>query len=156
MIYLRPTRQRFFSPWDQKTERFLARPFETRSEDKKISLNEDVKETKEHILLSFDLPGLDEKDLSVTVRDGVLNVTGERKVEEDVEEGAYTSNRRSFGKFSKQWTLPDTVQSEKIEADYRNGVLRIALPKEAPVEPETQTVPLNSSGEGFFKKLLSY
>jgi HSP20 family protein len=80
-----------------------------------------------HYLLSLDLPGLSKEDIKIHIQDGVLQVGGERKFEnEDRNKGI---SERYYGKFSRSFTLPDHVKAEDVEASYESGILRLAIPK---------------------------
>ena len=86
--------------------------------------NMDVKETDKEIVIEAELPGMEEKDVSLTLQEGVLTVQGEKKIEYDEDkENYHMMERRS------SLRLPDTVDEDKVEARFENGVLRITLPK---------------------------
>jgi HSP20 family protein len=80
----------------------------------------------EHVHLEVDVPGVNEPDLEITVHDGVLTIKGERR---DEEGRTYLFNGRTFGRFERVVTLPEAVDSEKVEATLTNGVLRVTLAK---------------------------
>jgi HSP20 family protein len=84
------------------------------------------------VYLEAELPGVAEKDLEITVHDGVLTVKGESHEEEG---RSYIYNGRTFGRFERAVTLPDQVDSERVEATLANGVLRISLPKVPQAKP---------------------
>lgn len=89
----------------------------------------DVKETDKTIVVTTELPGLTEKDIDVSIDDGVLTLKGEKKAEEKTEGQNYIRVERSFGSFHRSITLPSEVDAEKIDAVYKNGVLAVTLPK---------------------------
>jgi HSP20 family protein len=89
----------------------------------------DVSETKNSIIVKAELPGMDAKDLDISLTDDVLTVKGEKKQEKEEEDENYHRIERSYGSFSRSVRLPSEVQSDKIEANYKNGILKIALPK---------------------------
>lgn len=89
----------------------------------------DVYETEKEILVEAEIPGLSEKDTSVEVKDNLLTLSGERKKETEVEEGDYHRSERFYGKFQRMFTLPDSVEADKVEARAKNGVLTVRLPK---------------------------
>ena len=95
----------------------------------------DVKETKDAYELMADLPGLSKKDINISLNDDVLTVKGERKSEEKKEEEGRYYAERNFGSFSRSFKLPNKVDSEKIKAEYKNGVLRLTLPKAEEAKP---------------------
>ncbi len=93
----------------------------------------DVKETEKELLIKADLPGIDEKDIHLTINDGVLSLRGEKKIERKDEHENYHLMERSYGSFQRSIRLPATVDQDKAEAQFDKGVLTITLPK----RPET-------------------
>jgi HSP20 family protein len=89
----------------------------------------DMLDRKDEVVLRADLPGLEQKDIEVTVEEGVLNIRGERKGEREVKEEDYYCCERWAGSFERSLTLPSGVNAEKIKAMFKNGVLEIHLPK---------------------------
>jgi len=95
----------------------------------------DPTETDEALLLSFDLPGLEEDEIQVELDDNVLTVSGERERKQEVKEDDYFRYERRFGSFSRSVALPSGVQDDQIEASYENGVLEIRVPKPEQYKP---------------------
>ena len=89
----------------------------------------DMIDLKDEILLRADLPGLDEKDIEVTVQDGTLTVRGERKEEKEEKKENYYYCERSRGAFVRSLSLPVGVEADKVAATFKKGVLEIHLPK---------------------------
>src|SRR5580704_12957229 len=89
----------------------------------------DVYEDEHQVTLKVEVPGIDEKDIDVQVKNNVLTVHGERKIEE--EEENYRRVERQYGSFTRTFNLPQTVDTESVSATYDKGVLNIALPKKA-------------------------
>ncbi len=89
----------------------------------------DVHENTNTITIEADLPGLDEKDVSVTLANGVLTITGERKSEREEKDENYYISERSFGSFQRSLRLPETVDENKIEASFDKGVLKVVATK---------------------------
>ena len=89
----------------------------------------DMIDRKDEVVLRADLPGLEQKDIEVSVEDGILTVRGERKEEREAKEEDYYCCERWAGTFARSLTLPPGVESEKVKAVFRNGVLEIHLPK---------------------------
>jgi HSP20 family protein len=89
----------------------------------------DVKETEKELVVKADLPGIDEKDIQLTIQDGVLTLRGEKKSERKDERDNYYVMERSYGSFQRSIRLPETVNDEKAEARFDKGVLTITLPK---------------------------
>ena len=95
----------------------------------------DVKETAEAFVVRADLPGVAEKDVDVSVHNGVLNITGARQAEERKEGESFYLYERQFGSFSRSFALPDTADAERIEAKLVNGVLELSIGKRAEAKP---------------------
>jgi HSP20 family protein len=95
----------------------------------------DVQETKDAFVLQADLPGVDPKDIEVTMENGVLTLCGRRQHEERKEEGGYRRVERSYGEFFRRFTLPDSANPEAISAKTANGVLTVQIGKRAEVQP---------------------
>lgn len=96
----------------------------------------DIYEDEHSITLKLEVPGIDEKDIDVRVENSTLTVRGERKFEKDVKEENFHRIERSYGSFSRSFTLPNTVNPEQVNADYTNGVLTITLAKRAEAKPK--------------------
>ena len=101
----------------------------------------DVKEEDERFLIRADIPGVDPEDIEITMEKGVLTIKGERKLEaKDEGDNGYRRVERVYGSFYRRFSLPDTADAEKISASGKNGVLEIAIPKKAAVQPKRITV----------------
>jgi HSP20 family protein len=96
----------------------------------------DVYEDEHQVTLKIEVPGIDEKDIDVQVENNTLTVHGERKIEKEEKEENYRRVERQYGSFSRTFTLPLTVETEKVSATYDKGVLKIALPKKAEAKPK--------------------
>ena len=96
----------------------------------------DVYEDEHQVNLKIDVPGIDEKDIDVRVENNTLTVHGERKIEKEEKEENYRRVERQYGSFTRTFTLPTTVDSEKVSATYDKGVLKVALPKKAEAKPK--------------------
>ena len=99
-----------------------------------------IRETSDQYLFEAALPGLSKKDIEVTLQDGVLKVSGERKELEAVEGETLHSAELHSGSFSRAFTLPGEVDEESVEARYKDGILSLAVKKLAPVEPERRKI----------------
>ena len=95
----------------------------------------DIYETENELVVKADLPDLTEKDIDVCVENNMLTIRGERKFDQTVKEDNFLRVERSYGAFSRSFSLPSTVDTEKIQASYKNGVLRVELPKRAESKP---------------------
>jgi HSP20 family protein len=96
----------------------------------------DIVETDNEIVLKADLPGVNPDDVDISVEDGTLTVKGERRFESDVKEDDYRRLERVYGSFVRRFALPSTVDTDKVQAAYRNGVLELTLPKRAEAKPK--------------------
>ena len=96
----------------------------------------DVYEDEQGLRLKLEVPGIDEKDLDVRVENNVLSIRGERKFEKEEKEENFHRIERRYGSFSRTFTLPTTVDTEKVSADYKNGVLTLQLVKKAEAKPK--------------------
>jgi len=96
----------------------------------------DVYEDEHNVTLKIEVPGIDEKDIDVRVENNTLSVHGERKFEKEEKEENYRRVERQYGSFTRTFTLPTTVDPEKIEANYDKGVLKIQLAKKAEAKPK--------------------
>jgi HSP20 family protein len=105
----------------------------------------DVWETDGELVLSFDLPGVEEDRISVELEDNVLTVSGERERAERSEGDRFYRYERRFGQFSRGVTLPQGVDEEKIQADYKAGVLEVRVPK--PEEQKPRRIPVGGSDQ---------
>ena len=101
----------------------------------------DIFETENELVLKADLPEVDPKNVGVQLENGTLTLKGERKFEEQKNgERGFHRIERSYGSFVRAFSLPDTVDGEKVKADYRNGVLTITLPKKEVAKPKSISV----------------
>ena len=107
----------------------------------------DVYEDEHSVTLKIEVPGIDEKDIDVRIEDNTLTVHGERKIEKEEKEENYRRVERQYGSFTRTFTLPTTVDSEKVAATYDKGVLKIALPKKAEAKPKQIKVNIGAGTE---------
>ena len=96
----------------------------------------DIYEDEHSIQLKLEVPGIDQKDLDIKVENNVLSVSGERKFEKEQKEENFHRVERRYGSFTRSFTLPNTVNTEDITADYANGVLTVKLAKRAEAKPK--------------------
>ena len=111
--------ERFFYEWPS---------FETDT-DITWSPRVDVNETENDITIDVELPGIDKKDVKVEVKNNVLSISGERKMEKKIENTESSRIERHYGKFERTFGLPDTVEAGKVSAKYKDGILALTLPK---------------------------
>ncbi len=96
----------------------------------------DIYETDDSYILEADLPGMKKEDIHIDVRANVLTLSGERKQEQKVEEDNKIRIERNYGKFVRSFTLPQNVDADHIKASYKDGVLRVILPKTEEARPK--------------------
>jgi HSP20 family protein len=97
----------------------------------------DIFETENDIVLKADLPGVDPKDVEVKVEDNTLYLKGERKFEKEVKDENYHRIERSYRSFARSFSLPNSINAEKVEAEYKDGLLTLTLPKREEAKPKT-------------------
>jgi HSP20 family protein len=108
----------------------------------------DVYEDEHNVTLKIEVPGIDEKDIDVRVENSTLTVHGERKFEKEEKEENYRRVERHYGSFTRSFTLPNTVDTENIEAHYDKGVLKIQLAKKAEAKPKQIKIHAGRALEG--------
>ena len=96
----------------------------------------EVKETKDNYLYKADVPGIKESDLTINLTGNRLSVSGKREAEKHQEHETYFSYERSYGSFTRSFTLPEGIDGEKVSADLKDGVLTIAVPKVPQAQPK--------------------
>ena len=96
----------------------------------------DIFETEGEIVVKAELPGMDRKDIQLNLENNVLSLRGERKFQKETKDDNYHRIERSNGVFSRSFSIPATVDEERIRADYNDGVLKIVLPKKAQAKPK--------------------
>jgi len=95
----------------------------------------DVLEREGNLELRAELPGVNEKDIDLKIEGNVLTLKGERKFSEEEKKNNYHRIESFYGSFSRSFTLPDTVATDKIKADYKNGILTVTIPQKPEVRP---------------------
>jgi HSP20 family protein len=96
----------------------------------------DIYETENELVLKADLPDVKENEIDVRVENNMLTIRGERKFDQQVKEENYLRIERTYGSFSRSFGLPNTVSTENINAQYKNGVLTVTMPKRAESKPK--------------------
>ena len=96
----------------------------------------DIYENEGNLVLKAELPGIEPKDVDVRVENNVLTLRGERKFEAEVKREQYHRVERAYGTFSRSFTLPNVVDTEKIKAEFKDGVLRVTLPQREEAKPK--------------------
>lgn len=100
----------------------------------------DIYDNDNNIVIKAELPGIDKKDIVVDVKDRFLTLKGERSSENEVKKDKFHRRERTYGKFERVFTLPMEVDPDKIKADYKDGVLKIDIPKPEKQKPKQITV----------------
>ena len=96
----------------------------------------DIEETDKKYIISAELPGLDKDKMKVSVEDGVLMLSGERNLERKVEGKTFHHVERSHGTFSRSFTLPEDADAEKVNANYKDGLLEVSVTKREDAKPK--------------------
>jgi HSP20 family protein len=105
----------------------------------------DVYEDEQKVILKLEVPGIKEEDLDIRVENNTLTVKGERKFEKEEKEENFHRIERRYGSFYRAFTLPSTVDAEKVQAQYEAGVLRVELPKKAEAKPKQIKIGVGSA-----------
>jgi len=100
----------------------------------------DVVETENDLAFTVDLPGMKQEDIEVNLENGTLTIKGQRRFEHDEQRKGYHRIERSYGAFSRAFALPDTVDAEKVDAGYKDGVLTIRAAKREAAKPRSVKV----------------
>lgn len=130
-----------FRIFQDTVNRFLSEPAAARPWVPAV----DVFETDNEVLLKADIPGVDMKDVDIRLENGTLTLRGQRRFEQDTKNGGYHRIERSYGAFVRYFTLPETVDAEKVRAEFKDGVLAITLPKKEVAKPKQIKVEIHSN-----------
>jgi len=104
----------------------------------------DIYEQGGDLVLKAELPGVDPKDVDVRIENNVLTLKGERKTDTEVKRDSYHRVERSYGAFTRAFTLPTTVDTTKVKADFKDGLLRVVLPKREESKPKQVQIEVNA------------
>jgi|SRR5262249_47958058 len=96
----------------------------------------DMYETKDELVVTAELPGINEKDIHLSITGDVLTLRGERRSSQEVKQDQYYRGERWYGKFERSFPLSIPVQADKVKASYRDGVLTVTLPKAEEIRPK--------------------
>ena len=140
---------REFSTLQDRMNRLFRESYGPEGRDESLTTSQfappvDVYEDEHNVVLKVEVPGIDEKDIDVRVENNVLTVHGERKVEKEEKEENFRRIERQYGSFTRTFTVPSTVDAERIQADYDKGILKIVLPKKAEAKPKSIKVNVGS------------
>ena len=118
-----------YSPFSSLINEFFSSPVASPRGSRTLSPRTDVAEHPEHFEITIDLPGMKKDEISIVIDDGVLTVSGERKIERKVEDDRYSRMERSHGSFQRSFRLPDNVETDSVKAEYEEGVLTLEVKK---------------------------
>ncbi len=102
----------------------------------------DIMENENELVLTADLPGVKMDDIDIRLEDGTLTLTGSREMEKREDKAGYHRLERSYGKFQRAFVLPDTLDADRVQANFNDGVLTVTLPKKETAKPRTIKVQL--------------
>ena len=105
----------------------------------------DIYETDENLVLKAELPGIDPNNVEIRVEDNSLYLKGERKFEKEVKEQNYHRVERSYGTFTRTFSLPSSIDADKVTANYKEGVLTLTMPKREEAKPKTIKINVNKN-----------
>ena len=134
-------------------DRFLDEAFPRNFTPQEFSPNAEIEETENGYLVAVDIPGVKKENIHLEVTGNYLVITGERKSERDETKGSVHFTERSYGKFERAFELSSEVDSEKVEAAYQDGVLKVAIPK-AEKAKKKQIQIKDAEKSGLFEKLV--
>jgi HSP20 family protein len=127
---------RDFNTMAERMGRFLPKDWETPMSTTAWNPSVDIFENDNEVVVKAELPGMNAKDIEVKLENNVLMLKGERRFEKEAKEENYHRIEREYGSFSRAFSLPVTVNAEKVSAAYKDGVLKIVLPKKEEVKPK--------------------
>ncbi len=102
----------------------------------------DIKENDKEVIIEAELPGMDEKDIDISLSDNVLSISGEKKQEKEEKKGKYYHVERSYGSFHREILLHCEVEQNKAQASFKKGVLKITLPKTPKAQQKAKSIPI--------------
>jgi len=140
---------REFTTLQDRMNRLFRNSFGPEAQDQSLSTSAfappvDVYEDEHNVTLKIEVPGIDEKDIDVRIENNTLTVHGERKFEKEEKEENFRRVERQYGSFTRSFTLPTTVDAEKVSAHYDKGILKVSLPKKAEAKPKQIKVNVGS------------
>jgi len=103
----------------------------------------DISEDNDKYVVSMDIPGVDKKDVKISYKNGSLIVSGERKQESEDKSSKYHRIERAYGKYYREFTLPEKIVEDKIEANFKDGTLKVTIPKAEEAKPKEIAIHVN-------------
>ena len=141
---------RVMRPWLQEWDEH--KNGESRRENRRfVAPACDVEEHADHFFVTVDLPGVNKEDIKIDVADGQLSITADRRSEERSKKGQSHLVERHYGQFLRTFSLPKGIDAEKIEAQYKDGVLKVALAKAQTAQ--SRRIPVGENKNGILKSL---
>ncbi len=134
-------RQEMNRLFDNFFDDFSIRPFKTPWERTYPQVN--IKENDKQIEISAELPGMDQKDVDISLYNNILTIQGEKRQEQEDKEGDYYHMECSYGSFHRDIPLPSEVDASKVKADFKKGVLKIFLPKKEEAERQAKKIEIS-------------
>jgi len=119
-------------------------PFDGTEIRNSVSPKLDIAELKDKYEIKAELPGMDEKDVNLSIDDGVLTISGEKKAETEEKNKGYFLKECSYGSFSRSIRLPDNIVDDKIAANFVKGILKIDMPKKEPTVAKARKIEISS------------
>lgn len=154
-LVVRTRPRTFVTPWTLDTmhrqlENWMDRAFRVSNGEgleRRLTLTPrmDIAETGKGYELTADLPGMQDKEVDISVSNDVLTITGERSYEQESDGRSVHLSERGFGTFKRSFSLPDDVDQDQIQARLKNGVLAVFLPKTEEVEPPSRQIKVKTS-----------
>ena len=121
---------------DRMFSDFFGNPVVLNDSDSEFMPRVNISDTKDHVTLSFEIPGMEKKDIKVVVKDGNLIVSGQREFTTEEKDETFVRSEIRTGKFCRSFSLPETISADNISADYKNGILLVKLAKLEEVKPK--------------------
>jgi len=125
----------------ERMNRLFEDAFTSRGEEKDLvasswSPSVDIYETENEIVLTAEIPGVDEKNIEIKLEDNTLSLKGDRNFEKETKEENYHRIERAYGSFYRSFTLPQNIDQDNIKAESENGILKITMPKKPELKPK--------------------
>jgi HSP20 family protein len=127
------------SALQEQVNRLFEDAFRVRSDESSVTTwapAVDIIENENELVLKADLPAINEKDLDIRIENNTLTIRGERKFDKEEKEKNYLRVERAYGAFTRSFSLPNTINTDAIRAEYKNGVLTVQMPKRAESKPK--------------------
>src|SRR6266403_97037 len=137
--------------FQEQFNRLFSEAFDRSSDESSITTwapAVDIFETEHELVVKADLPDIKPEELDIRVENNILTIRGERKFEKQVNENNYLRVERAYGSFSRSFSLANTVNSDAIKAEYKDGVLTLTIPKREEAKPKQIKVNVNASAAG--------